>query len=339
MKKWLIGIVCVLILAVAGVLIGLNWNALTSNSQLYTHEQMQESYDKGLSDGNVEREELVFKINLLTSENAELKDKVKKLTPYAEENSQLNSEIQTLNAKIQNLELEIEYYESLIPEVDSTALYYLNFYDGNDFVKAVIVSEESHVPESQIPVVEKWGYIFNGWTLEDGTTIDLTTQTFETNTNLYASFTEMLKLKASSWSFSFSIRQGDNLTTVIEESIKVDGLKSGDKFFIKVNSISFTSQYDVDTYLTKDGLMVYGDSKIYNSDVYEHYIKDGQSIEYTDKYWEGWTSESNDFEISFTCEEDGYLKCSVDYKASKTTDCLFFLNVIEIDWTNIYVDR
>lgn len=335
-KKWLIGIVCFLIIGVTIALIWINKDAIKSNTQVYTVEQMEESYNKGFEAGVKDRAELVLNINKLNSENADYKARIKELEPLASENTSLRAEIEALNKQIAENEKAIEYYESLMQYVDTSNFCYINFYVDNEVYESVLLAKNEILPDFKIPVVEKWGYKFQGWIFEDNTAVDFTTQTFDKTTNVYASFKELTALETR---IPFAVYGYDNDSFTNSLTIKIEavGLKAGDLIHIQFNRIDF-AYHDVTpilyySLLNNNAMVLKDMDDLYDANLYKFQLRPGEKISYKDNMY----IYNNNFELSVCCTEDGYLDINIVYEDSSFGP-YFIIDRLNFD-SKIYIER
>lgn len=104
----------VVILAVIGLLLGLNWNKIASwfnGAQVYTYEEIQAATEDAYNKGVKEREALIKQVEDYKSQVDKLLTKVDSLNV---DNSLKDEEISSLKAEILNLEKEIEALKKTI---------------------------------------------------------------------------------------------------------------------------------------------------------------------------------------------------------------------------------
>ena len=203
-KKWLIAVFSIVL--VAGIAIGTvwlvnNWDALTSDTTLYTQEDIDDAYEQGLNDAGYEvilqyqeqiaiiqgqLEESQIKVgNLTNSLNQALAQHEidqETIAEYLDDITELNNTITDLNNQIKLYQERLEAYEN-------SGKYEVVFY---------LVQNGEQTPYD-VQVVEPNGYLsevvapegnFEGWSLTIGGDLieDLTTIQVTSNMSIYGSF-------------------------------------------------------------------------------------------------------------------------------------------------------
>lgn len=203
-KKWLIAVFSIIL--VAGITLGTiwlvnNWDALTSDTTLYTQEDIDDAYEQGLNDAGYEvilqyqeqiaiiqgqLEESQIKIgNLTDSLNQALAQHEidqETIAGYLEDIADLNDNIFSLNN-------QLTYYQELLEAYESSNKYIVTFYliqNGNQSVYDVqTIEPNGYLAEVVTPEgnFEGWSLTIGGEVIEDITTIQVTS-----NMSIYGSF-------------------------------------------------------------------------------------------------------------------------------------------------------
>ena len=146
-KKIIIGVVSVLFLTFVGCFIGINWKGLKtlmSGAQIYTKDQMEESYNQGYEDANTNEDTYITQLdyyrNLVEDNELELTNYKNQVTNLTNSNNNYANQVNSLNQTIQTNEETISNLQSLI--------------DTNDTTVAELETEIANY-ESQINVLEK----------------------------------------------------------------------------------------------------------------------------------------------------------------------------------------
>lgn len=181
-SKIIFAIVLVLILGIIGVLVGLNWNSLTSSSKLYTYEELQKSYNDGLAknkdlldkkddqlelyklrlnDANLAEREKLLIIASLQDTIATLQSQLNQLQESIVENENWYNRYQTI---LNQLEV---YQEALSHYIDETECA-ITYKVGNDIIDLQIVAKGSVITTVPTVTFDTDCYdVFNFWTLND----------------------------------------------------------------------------------------------------------------------------------------------------------------------------
>ena len=178
--------VVLLVLTVAGVLLGVYWDSIKnaiSGTVTYTYEDVQNAYNEGLSDGVANEASLLKQIEDYKNQVEEIQIELSYYKELAEENPELKEYITQLQLQVEQLNATIKYYEDLLDEGDQN-LVFVNFYFENELIKTVAVVPGTIVPETEIPNTYN-GYNISSW-LYNGEIFDLTTSEINANTDVKA---------------------------------------------------------------------------------------------------------------------------------------------------------
>lgn len=126
-RSWIISIISVLAIAIAGICLYIFWPAITGTvkgSKYYTAEEIQQSYDKGFNDGNESKTEMQERIDyytdLVDQYYLEVEDLNTRLDKLSKEKASCESQIETLtNIKNEN-ERTIENLTAVNAENEKT---------------------------------------------------------------------------------------------------------------------------------------------------------------------------------------------------------------------------
>jgi len=126
-KKIIISVISVLVLTVVGCFIGINWKSiktLMSGAQIYTKEQMEESYNQGYKDANTNEDTYITQIdyykNLVEDNELELTNYKNQVANLTNSNNNYANQVNSLNQTIQTNEETISNLQSLIDTNDIT---------------------------------------------------------------------------------------------------------------------------------------------------------------------------------------------------------------------------
>lgn len=126
-KKIIISVISVLVLTVVGCFIGINWKSiktLMSGAQIYTKEQMEESYNQGYKDANTNEDTYITQIdyykNLVEDNELELTNYKNQVANLTNSNNNYANQVNSLNQTIQTNEETISNLQSLIDTNDTT---------------------------------------------------------------------------------------------------------------------------------------------------------------------------------------------------------------------------
>lgn len=178
--------VVLLVLTVAGVLLGVYWESIQraiNGTVTYTYEDVQNAYNQGLNDGVANEQSLIKQIETYKNQLEELTEYKSLYEQLASENPELKNKITELQLQIEQLNATIKYYESILNEEDKN-LVFVNFYFENELIKTVAVVPGTIVPETEIPNTYN-GYNISSW-LYNGEIFDLTTSEINANTDVKA---------------------------------------------------------------------------------------------------------------------------------------------------------
>ena len=203
-KKWLIAVFSIVL--VAGITIGTvwlvnNWDALTSDTTLYTQEDIDDAYEQGLNDAGYEVIlQYQEQIAIIQGQLEESQIKVGNLTDslnQALEQNKIDAEaiagylddIAELSDDITDLNNQIKLYQELLEAYENSGKYEVVFY---------LVQNGEQTPYD-VQVVEPNGYLsevitpegnFEGWSLTIGGDLieSLTSVQITEDTNIYGTF-------------------------------------------------------------------------------------------------------------------------------------------------------
>ena len=203
-KKWLIAVFSIVL--VAGIAIGTvwlvnNWDALTSDTTLYTQKDIDDAYEQGLNDAGYEVIlQYQEQIAIIQGQLEESQIKVGNLTDslnQALEQNKIDAEaiagylddITELNNTITDLNKQIKLYQELLEAYENSGKFEVIFY--------LVENGEQTPYDAQ--VVEPNGYLsavvepegdFEGWSLTIGGELidDLTEIQITEDTNIYGTF-------------------------------------------------------------------------------------------------------------------------------------------------------
>lgn len=126
-KKIIAIVVSILALTAIGCFVGFNWQsvkALFSGAQIYTAEQMEESYNQGYIDANTNEETYLQQIdyykNLVEDNELEIENLNNEITNLTNTNVSYQSQITNLNGIIEENESTIESLQSTISDNNTT---------------------------------------------------------------------------------------------------------------------------------------------------------------------------------------------------------------------------
>lgn len=204
-KKWLIAVFSILLLT--GITLGAvwlvdNWSVITSNTTLYTKEDLDNAYNKGLEDAGydviLQYQEEIEKLNLRI---ASYQDKVTTLTndlnQALEQNADDKENITKLENQIKDLKNQITILQGLVDSYEEIAngTVSITFYNDDIVVKTLAITKGNSIKSDvTIEEPEKVDYEFLGWSLTKNSTdvIDIYSYEFTENTTLYASYKKLL---------------------------------------------------------------------------------------------------------------------------------------------------
>ena len=200
MKKiftW-IAIAMVLIASVIGIVwLSTNWSALTSGSELYTQQQLEEygqqKFDDGVSQSALYKEQVAeykTQINDLLAEIKELQAEADRVPGLEGEVETLETKIAGLQAQVKNLEAETNRLENLLDSYEAIkeGTHEISFMVGENEVATYAV-EHGELFESIDSVNADAEIHYNVhvyyWTI-DNQQIDFSTYQVESNLTVYA---------------------------------------------------------------------------------------------------------------------------------------------------------
>ena len=126
-KKIIAIVVSILAITAIGCFVGLNWKsikAMLSGAQIYTAEQMEESYNQGYADANTNEDtylqQLDYYKNLVEDNELEIENLNNEITNLTNTNVSFQSQITNLNGIIEENESTIESLQSTISDNNTT---------------------------------------------------------------------------------------------------------------------------------------------------------------------------------------------------------------------------
>ncbi len=208
-KKWLIAVFSILLLA--GITLGVvwvvdNWSAITSNTTLYTQEDLDNAYNKGLNDAGydviVQYQEQVADLQIeLQNKEITIGNLTDQLNDALENGGLKDDEIEDLKKDIADLRAEITAKQEQIEELQDDIKFYqelLEAYEDSDKLRVTFTMVDNGKERNyDVQVVEPNGYLsevitpdradFEGWSLTKGGELidDLTTIQVTENMTIY----------------------------------------------------------------------------------------------------------------------------------------------------------
>ena len=208
-KKWLIAVFSILLLA--GITLGVvwvvdNWSAITSNTTLYTQEDLDNAYNKGLNDAGydviVQYQEQVADLQIeLQNKEITIGNLTDQLNDALENGGLKDDEIEDLKKDIADLQAEITAKQEQIEELQDDIKFYqelLEAYEDSDKLRVTFTMVDNGKERNyDVQVVEPNGYLsevitpdradFEGWSLTKGGELidDLTTIQVTENMTIY----------------------------------------------------------------------------------------------------------------------------------------------------------
>ena len=356
-KKWLIAVFSIVL--VAGIAIGTvwlvnNWDALTSDTTLYTQEDIDDAYEQGLNDAGYEvilqyqeqiaiiqgqLEESQIKVgNLTNSLNQALAQHEidqETIAGYLDDITELNNTITDLNN-------QIKLYQELLEAYENSGKYEVVFY---------LVQNGEQTPYD-VQVVEPNGYLsdvvepegnFEGWSLTIGGDLieSLTSVQITEDTNIYGTFYSTVTFMVNDEEYSTQ-QVGYNKSATDPEEPEVqyytfEGWTLNGEDVVAVNTYQITqdttfiaklTKNELSTFIEKSwngltdfsGRYVWTDNyNVYYSNGEEQYILNKETSTWEEKIWNGLTN----FDGSgiWTDSENIYYSSNEDqYILNKETD-------------------
>lgn len=158
-------------------------------------------------------EEYQQRVEALNSEHAqEIETLQSQLDSEKNNNSDLSSQIESLNAQILDLQQKISAYEEIIRQYENDQTAPVSFYDGENLIKATLVSKGStySLDESLIPSnTEEREFV--GWAV-DGIEVDADNYEITTATVFNAVFKYKVNYVINGETTSLMIKQGTTLS-------------------------------------------------------------------------------------------------------------------------------
>lgn len=208
-KKWLIAVFSILLLA--GITLGVvwvvdNWSAITSNTTLYTQEDLDNAYNKGLDDAGydviIQYQEQVADLQIeLQNKEITIGNLTDQLNNALENGGLKDDEIEDLKKDIADLQAELTAKQEQIEELQDDIKFYeelLEAYEDSDKLRVTFTMVDNGKERNyDVQVVEPNGYLsevitpdradFEGWSLTKGGELidDLTTIQVTENMTIY----------------------------------------------------------------------------------------------------------------------------------------------------------
>ena len=169
-QKWLLAVFSVLLLA--GITLGVvwmvdNWSAITSNTTLYTQEDLDNAYNEGLNDAGydviIQYQEQIAGLQIeLQNKEITIGNLTDQLNDALENGGLKDDEIEDLEQQIENMEIEIDTLEDTVTELQLLLEAYQNIdklrvtfvlFDNNDETpyKVQLVDENGYLSEVETP--------------------------------------------------------------------------------------------------------------------------------------------------------------------------------------------
>lgn len=169
-KTAIIFLAVILIIAALVAIFMPSIKAIASGSQLHTTAELQQNYNKGYEDASKNEEYLK---NLVGSQRNTINE-------LLSDNAELNEENDRLNKFIKDHSCRVTFVQN-IPDLDG----------NSNFIKLVWVLKGLALDEADMPEnPERNSYSFVGWSLDGENAVNLETQTFSSDTLVYALWQE-----------------------------------------------------------------------------------------------------------------------------------------------------
>ena len=208
-KKWLIAVFSVLLLA--GIALGVvwmvdNWSAITSNTTLYTQEDLDNAYNQGLDDAGYDviiqyQEQIAGLQTELQNKEITIGNLTDQLNDALENGGLKDEQIEDLMQNIADLQADITAKQEQIEELQDDIKYYeelLEAYADSDKLRVTFTMVDNGKERNyDVQVVEPNSYLsevvtpdradFEGWALTKGGELidDLTTIQVTENMTIY----------------------------------------------------------------------------------------------------------------------------------------------------------
>lgn len=208
-KKWLIAVFSVLLLA--GIALGVvwmvdNWSAITSNTTLYTQEDLDNAYNQGLDDAGYDviiqyQEQIAGLQTELQNKEITIGNLTDQLNDALENGGLKDEQIEDLMQNIADLQADITAKQEQIEELQDDIKYYeelLEAYADSDKLRVTFTMVDNGKERNyDVQVVEPNSYLsevvtpdradFEGWSLTKGGELidDLTTIQVTENMTIY----------------------------------------------------------------------------------------------------------------------------------------------------------
>ena len=336
-KKWLIAVFSIVL--VAGITIGTvwlvnNWDALTSDTTLYTQEDIDDAYEQGLNDAGYEVIlQYQEQIAIIQGQLEESQIKVGNLTDslnQALEQNKIDAEaiagylddIAELSDDITDLNNQIKLYQELLEAYENSGKYEVVFY---------LVQNGEQTPYD-VQVVEPNGYLsevvepegnFEGWSLTIGGDLieSLTSVQITEDTNIYGTFYSTVTFMVNDEEYSTQQVGYNKYATEPEEPevqyYTFEGWTLNGEDVVAVNTYQITQDTTFVAELTKNELSTF-----------------------IEKSWNGLTDFSgryvwtDNYNVYYSNGEEQYIL----NKETSTWEEKVWLGLVEFDATNIWTD-
>ncbi len=229
MKKTIISLVCVLVVAVVGTTLWCLYPAIVgavNGSRYYTYNDMENQYQTGYSDGNKAEAELTERNQYLqeltdtqateiASLNTAYREKLNALYAELAELRETAERVPGLEQQIDELQASIAHYEDLLTKIGAEDFYIANYFVGQELYAATAVKKGDKLTAVDAP--KKYAK-FLGWSLDGMHVVDLNELEVTSNLKLTALFSYRIDIISyTGWDHKKSETIGivtNNLTTV-----------------------------------------------------------------------------------------------------------------------------
>ena len=237
-KKWLIAVFSILLLA--GITLGVvwmvdNWSAITSNTTLYTQEDLDNAYNKGLNDAGYDviiqyQEQIAGLQTELQNKEITIGNLTDQLNDALENGGLKDDEIEGLKKEIDDLKTDISAKQEQIEELQDDIKYYeelLEAYGDSDKLRVTFTMVDNGKERNyDVQVVEPNSYLtavvtpdradFEGWSLSKGGELidDLTTIQVTENMTIYGMCTNTVTFMVNGEEYATQeVSYNESLTT------------------------------------------------------------------------------------------------------------------------------
>lgn len=194
--KILIPVICIILLIILGACIYCFWPAiqgLITGNKYYTADDIQNSYNKGLEDGNKSKSELEEQVKNYKALINDLNNQIEVLNTQLSELDGYKDIALTHEKTIKELQKTIEYYEQNIENILGDRCSVTFYVDGSVY-DVQIVEKDSTITAPTISQTQKipFGldnekYInFNGWSIDGENIVDVGNYNITSNTTFTA---------------------------------------------------------------------------------------------------------------------------------------------------------